>query len=653
MNSPSTASSSANALIKANGSRSRPLESRSPLDTLQHAVALQGQGQHSAAKTLLHQVLDAEPHNAAALYSLAVIALHGGDHQQALELCERGLSAAPTAAILWYAKGAALQGLDRTTPALEAFDRALAIKPDYLEVLVMSGVLLRHLFRHHEALQRFNTILKHDPNHQVALNNLGIMLTEYKQSEEAIRMFRRLVELNPDYDFAVGLLFYERMHICDWTDFEALTAQITAGVRAGKRICKSLSLMSASDQPGDHLQAARIFADHICPVRGPALHGGRRYGHRKIRLAYLSPDLREHPVTHLLAGVFEGHDKSRFETFAVSIGIDDGSRLRQRVVQAFDHFIDARAMGSLQVARLIREHEIDVLVDLGGYTADTRTDILAYRPAPVQVNYLGYPGSMGTDYHDYIIADRHVIPPEHQSFYSERVAYMPDSYLPTDGSIRISAETPTRAACGLPETGFVFCAFSHEYKISPAVFGVWMRLLQAVPGSVLWLMARGALAQANLRKEARARGVDPERLIFAKRVKHVEDHLARYRVADLFLDTNPYNAHTTAADALMAGLPVVTYWGNAFPSRVAGSVLSAMGLAELVAGSLPGYEALALSLARDPQALAKLRARVAASRDASPLFDTEWYRIHLESLFISMWRAHELNGVSDEVGGRA
>jgi len=291
----------------------------------------------------------------------------------------------------------------------------------------------------------------------------------------------------------------------------------------------------------------------------------------------------------------------------------------------------------------MRDMEVDIAVDLGGYTSDTRTEVFAFRPAPVQVNYLGYPGTMGSDYYDYILADPQIIPPEHQRFYTERVAYLPDAYLPTDRSVQIAERTPTRAECGLPDDAFVFCSFSHDYKINPPLFDIWMRLLIKVPGSVLWLMARGDLAQGNLRKEAEARGVDPDRLVFAGRVPLVEDHLARYRQADIFLDTHPYNAHTTAADALMAGLPVVTFIGDAFPARVAASLLHAIGMPELVAGSKEGYEALALKLAQDPLLILALRTKLVNNQRTHPLFDTKGFCRNIESILISMWRKAELD----------
>lgn len=622
-----------------------------PDDKLIQAIELQNKGELNAATKLFQEILALDPNNAAALYSMSVIALNSGNPTDAMQYSERGIRAAPQFAPLLYVHGAVLQAFGRKEEALRSFDAALEIQPEYVEVLLNSGVLLRGLFRHKEALERFNKILTIDPNNVAALGNCGILLTEFKQSEQAILMFERLIKLKPDYDYGLGLLFYERMHVCDWTDFEALSKQIVDGVRAGKRVCKTLAFMSTSDAASDHLLAARIFASHYCPKNPRNLWQGERYRHDRIRLAYVSPDLREHPVGHLMAGIFEHHDKSRFETIAISLGVDDQSRLRGRMLNAFDKFIDARDMSSEKIAQMMREMEIDIAVDLGGYTSDTRTDVFSYRPVPVQVNYLGYPGTMGTDYIDYILADRHIIPPEHQQFYSEKVVYLPDSYLPTDSSVNISERTPTRNECGLPETGVVFCSFSHDYKISPPVFDVWMRLLAQVPGSVLWLMSRGETAQRNLRKEAELRGVDSSRLIFASRVPMVEDHLARYRQADIFLDTHPYNAHTTAADALMAGLPVVTYVGGSFPARVAGSLLHAIGVPELITYSLDEYEALVLRLAREPRLLADLRAKVAAHKNSHALFDTKGFCFNLEAAYIAMWRTRQLGDVRDEIDG--
>lgn len=606
---------------------------------LVQAIQLQNQGKVAEAEAAFREILSASPADGAALYSLAVILLNSGRTEEAVKLTSNGVQLAPTFAPLRFVHGAILQALSDFPAALASFDEALKLKPDYVEVWLNSGVLLRNMHRHKESLERFNHVLTLDPGHVSALANCGILLTEFKQSEQAIKMFEHLLKLKPDYDFGLGLLEYERLHICDWTDFDVMSEKIITGIRSGKRTCKTLALMAISDSASDHFEAAKIFSEFYCPPSTTKLWKGERYKHDKIRIAYVSPDLREHPVGHLMAGIFELHDKSRFETIAISLGIDDGGRLRARMLKAFDRFIDVREMSSLKVAQLMRDLQIDIAIDLGGYTSDTRTDVFSFRPCPVQVNYLGYPGTMGVDYYDYILADQTIIPPDQQQFYSEKVAYLPDTYLPTDSSVKISERTPTRAECGLPETGFVFCSFSHDYKISLHVFDIWMRLLQQVPGSVLWMMSRNETSIRNLRREAEKRGVEGARLIFAGRVPLVEDHLARYRQADLFLDTHPYNAHTTSADALMAGLPVLTYMGNSFPSRVAASLLHAIGVPELVTHSHEEYESLALTLAQHPNLLGDLKAKIVENKPHSSLFNTKKFCENLEAAYTEMWRS--------------
>ena len=444
------------------------------------------------------------------------------------------------------------------------------------------------------------------------------------------------MKVNPNHNFALGLLCYERLRACNWTDFDGLSQRIVEGTRSGRRVCKPLGLFAITDSASDHFLSARIFAHYYLPKYLPPMWRGERYRHERIRLAYVSPDLREHPVGHLMAGVLERHDKARFETIAYSLGADDQSRLRQRIQGSFDQFIDARGMTPRQIAQSMREKEIDIAVDLAGYTTGSLVAIFCHRPAPVQVNFLGYAGTMGTEYIDYIIADQHVIPPDTQAFFSEKVAYLPDTYLPTDASIQISERTPARTECGLPENGPVLCSFSHDYKISPAILDTWMRILTRLPEAVLWLMSRSEVSQQSLRAAAAARGIDGSRLVFATRVPLVEDHLARYLVADLFLDTFPYNAHTTAADALMAGLPVLTYMGSGFPSRVAGSLLHAIGMPELIASSFEDYENMAVELASNHQRLLALKKRLAVNAQTHPLFKTDLFCKNLEASFIQM-----------------
>lgn len=635
---------------RASAATSTPQVDRS---VLIRAIELQNQGHVAPAEQLLLHYLTQAPTDPVAVYSLAVIWLRMPNPAPALDLLERAVNAGTDFAPLWFAHATVLVKVGRRDDALQSYQRAIDLKPDYGDAMINSGVLLRDLQQHVAALTRFQQVLALQPDNVMALSNAATLMTEFKRGEEAVAMLERLVQLAPEHDYALGMLCHEKLQGCDWQGFEALSQRVIDGVRAGRRSSKSLGLMALSDSAEDHQRCARLFAQQRYPAAAAPLWTGERYRHDRIRVAYVSPDLREHPVGHLMAGIFERHDKARFETTGLSLGVDDGSRLRERMTRAFDQFIDARQMTAVQIAALLREREIDIVVDLAGYTADSRSEIFTWRPAPVQVNFLGYPGTMGLGCMDYILADRHVIPPEHWRFYDEQVVYLPDAYLPPASNLQIAETTPSRADCGLPPTGVVFCSFNHDYKILPAVFAVWMRLLLQVPGSVLWLMSRSERSQRNLRASAQAAGIDPDRLVFAQRVPRVEDHLARYRVADLFLDTHPYNAHSTAADALLAGLPVLTCSGQSFPSRVAGSLLQAAGLPELVTHTVADYEQLALALARDPARLAALKARLLERQRDSALFDVDAFTRHLETAYIAMWRQSQLGGARDALSAPA
>jgi protein O-GlcNAc transferase len=470
-----------------------------------------------------------------------------------------------------------------------------------------------------------------------ALYGRGNALYDLKRYDEAIASYEKALAISPEFEYAAGMLANTRMHCCDWRACEEESERLAADIRAGKSRIYPFAYLGISDSPQDQLLCSRIWVrDRYSPSPAP-IWKGERYRHDRIRLAYLSADFHEHATAYLMAGLFEAHDRARFETIAVSFGPDSNDAMRARLVAAFDRFIDVRLQSDREVAALMRELEIDIAVDLKGYTGDARAGILSHRAAPVQVNYLGYPGTMGANFIDYIIADRIVIPEEHRGCYTEKAVYLPDTYQVNDSKRVVAARTPTRSAAGLPEHGFVFCSFNNANKIRPMVFDAWMRLLGKVEDSVLWLLASNAAAPRNLRKEAAHRGIAPERLIFAPTVT-LEDHLARHRVADLFLDTLPYNAHTSASDALWAGLPVLTCMGTAFAGRVAASLLNAIGLNQLIAKSLEEYEALALELATNRSLLADIGSKLADNRDICPLFDTDRFRRHMEAAYMRMWK---------------
>jgi len=607
---------------------------------LQKALELQQQGKLVEAEAYFLDIVSDNPQSIPALFSLGGIEHNRKNPQKALSYFERAIAIKPDYPPLWFNLGVTLQSLKFFDKALASYNRALELDPRYVEALMNRGTVLVDMKRHKDALLDYEALLKIDPNNDKALCNRGIILTDFKLNDVAIATFERLLAISPNYNYAAGLLCFAKLHACDWKNLDSLRQLIIEGVRAGRRVCKSMAFTAIAQEPEDHLLCARIFADHFCPAQKP-LWQGEKYDHRKIRIAYVSPDFREHPVGHLIAGVFEHHDRDKFETIAVSLGIDDNSPLRQRVKAAFDEFIDGRQIPSYDIARMLREKEVDILIDLAGFTADSRPDLFAWRPAPVQVNYLGYSSTMGTSYHDYIIADRNIIPEKYRDCYSEKVVYLPDTYLPTDSTIQIAATTPPRREYGLPDTGFIFCSFNHDYKINPQIFDIWMRLLTKVPGSVLWLMKLNESAETNLRKEAAARGVAPERIIFATRVPRIEDHLARYRMADLFLDTFPCNAHSTASDVLRAGLPIVTCRGKAFAGRVAAGLLEIVGLPELITETPASYEKLALKLATDIKSLKRIRKKLSAKLESSPLYDTALYCRNLEKAYAEMYARYQ------------
>ena len=520
------------------------------------------------------------------------------------------------------------------TAALADADAALAKNPIDAQALELRANALAELGRRDEAVQSYTRALQARPNNPDALYNRANNFMALRRLDEAVRDYAEVVRLAPDYPYARGSLAFAKLCNCDWSGGNRDLAAVTADVRAGKPAVPFQALVLCPE-PADAFTAAKTVIARKYPAQTP-LWKGKAYRHDKIRIAYLSADFHDHAVARQIAGVFEHHDKTRFETHALSFGPDSNSPMRQRLTRSFDSFQDMRSSAAESVAQRLRGMEIDIAVDLMGFTETSRPDILSHRPAPIQVNYLGYPGTMGADYVDYLIADHVVTPESDAPHYAEKLVRLPHSYLPADGE-RAIGQTPSRAAAGLPEQGFVFCCFNHPYKITPAIFDIWVRLLAANFGSVLWLASMAPAAAANLRREAAARGIAPERLVFAPFVNSDADHLARLRLADLFLDTLPYNAHATACDALWAGVPVLTVMGNGFPGRVAASLLTSLGLPELIAPSVEAYETTAGNFAREPLLLCEMKEKLARNREAMPLFDTARFTRNLERAYITMW----------------
>ncbi|MGI8894975.1 MAG: tetratricopeptide repeat protein [Casimicrobiaceae bacterium] len=559
---------------------------------------------------------------------------------EALASYDRTLGLEPNLAVAHCNRGLVLSALERHVEALASYDRALALAPRFAEALNNRADALIALMRHEEALSSCERALAIKPAFAEALQNRGAARSYLGQHEAAIEDFQRALDLDDRLPFARGALLHSRMHCCDWRTYEADSKRVRADVRSGHRSAEPFVLLGISDSAQEQLRCAQTWVRTQCPRSAMTLWTGERYRHDRIRLAYVSANFRDHALGHLMVGLFEQHDRKRFETIAISLGRDDDSAMRSRLKGAFERFIDVGRRSDHEVAQRMREMEVDIAVDLTGFATDARPRIFALRPAPIQVGYLAYPGTMGADYIDYLLADEITIPPEHHDCYTEQVVYLPDSYLVNDSNRPIAERTPTRAEVGLPDHGFVFCSFNNNYKITPEIFHVWMRLLRETPGSVLWLLEGNTLAPHNLRQEAAARNIEPDRLVFGPRVK-VEEHLARHRLADLFLDTLPCNAHTTASDALWAGVPVVTCLGTTFAGRVAASLLHAVGLPELITHSLHEYASLALRLATDQSQLREIRQKLASQRESWPLFDTDRSRQHIEAAYIDMWERYQ------------
>ena len=528
--------------------------------------------------------------------------------RQARAEAERRIARAATDPLAWRDLGDALSGLGRHKRAIACYDKALSFSPNNSVTWKKRAAAVRAT----GASQGLPNPPQ-DSKDARAWAILAARLFGSKRYVEASEASDRALAIEPENVAAARVGIQARLWACEWHRRDADERRITEELAAGRQIIMPFYHRVISDSEEESLIVARLAARGIFAPASP-LWRGERYSHDKIRLAYSSTDFRDHVVADVMVGLFEHHDKSRFEITAISLGPDDGSATRRRVVAAFDRFVHAQTESDGGIAKLLRDLEIDIVVDLNGNSGDARPGIFGHRAVPLQVTFQGYPGTMGAPFFDYMIADAFTIPLENRQFYSEQIVNMPHTYMPNDNTRPIAERTPTRAEAGLPEEGFVFACHNHEYKISPDIFDIWMRLLKQVDGSVLWLKSVNPSAVINLRREAAAWGVAPERLIFAPRLPKAEDHLARLQLADLFLDTRPYNAHATACDALWAGLPVLTCPGRAFPARVAASVLFAIGLPELVAASLEDYEALALALAHDPQRLAAIREKLAHNR---------------------------------------
>jgi predicted O-linked N-acetylglucosamine transferase (SPINDLY family) len=601
--------------------------------------SLRGLGRTAEALASFDRALELNPLFAAGCGNRAAARLDLGQPGAALEDCDRALQIDARCVAAHNNRGTALRHLCRLPEALASYERALQLQPGYADAEVNRGNLLRELGRAGEALASFERALALKPDLAAALSGRAELLAESGRYQEAAICTARLLELAPDWPFAAGLLMQCRLQECDWTDYDARVTRLLAAVERGDRAVAPFWCLALSDSARLQRRCARTFLESQQPPHPAPLAPRRRGNHPRIRVAYLSADFREHPVSRLLAGVFEQHDRERFDVSAVSSAARDRGALGRRVAAAFGGFHDISRLTDSQAAEMLRELEVDILVDLLGYTQGLRPGLLTLRPAAIQVNYLGYPGTLGADCMDYIIADEFVIPADAEDHYSEHVVRLPGSFQANDAR-RAASGRSRRAQAGLPEDGPVLCCFNTSHKLTPPVFDIWMRLLGRCAGSVLWLLAGSSLTRSNLAHEASRRGIAPERIVFAPRLPYAE-HLARLSLADLYLDTLPFNGGASASDALWAGVPVLTCAGEAFASRMAGSLLHALCLPELIAHDLEQYERVGHELLAAPERLAAVRGRLTGGRAEEALFNTQRFCRELEAAYQLMWARYE------------
>jgi protein O-GlcNAc transferase len=597
-----------------------------------------GLGRLNAAIESYAKALRIRPDIAETHVNLGKVLSQLGRQDDAISCFHNAIRIKPGYADAHYSLGVAFQTRGRDGEAVAAYQKAIGIKPDFAEAYDNFGILLRHMGHHDESITCFQKELALRPQNAATHVQLGISLAKAERYPESNAAFAAALALQPNLADTLGQKLFQAALICDWDTLAAEAATIAALGLDGPAVRPFVSL-PLEDEPARHRIRAQRFVKErftipeLAPLARPAAKPAR------IRIGYFSANFHNHAVMYLMAKVLERHHRSQFEVHAYSYGPDTDDEMRLRTQKSVEVSHDVRTLSSREIAEQARRDGIDIAIDLMGHTENARSDIFAYRSAPIQINYLGYPGSWGAPFMDYILADRTLVPEGHEHHYSEKIIYLPHTYMPSDDEREISNRPMTRREMGLPEQGVVFCSFNNIYKIGAKEFDVWMRLLDQVGGSVLWLKGTNEWARSNLRKEAQKRNIDPDRIVFTERVS-MPEHLARHQLADLFLDTFHYNAHSTASDALWAGLPVITLAGQSFAARVAASLLCAIGLPELVTHSAEEYERLALELARDSQKLAALKTKLAGLKRGTPLFDTERFTRNLEEAYAQAYQRY-------------
>lgn len=595
---------------------------------------------HNPAKAidLMAKAILINPNDSSSCSNLGNALLELKKYEEALYIYTKAISIDPNSAVAYYNRGNAFRELGMLKESADDYTKAIEINPNNPQFFYNHGNVLRELGRLERAKRNYEVAIALDPAYEDVYVNLGHTLNELGKLSEAVACYNKALELDPENVFLPGTILHSKMKLCDWSGFDVILGELSNDVRGRKKILAPLSTLSLLDSPKLHKQFSRVYTKVECPEDnslGPIIP----VKNKKIKVGYYSADFRSHAVAYLTAGLFEVQDTNKFEFVAFQMCPDKGDRIQKRIYAAFgsDKVINVEDRSDEEIALMSRHMGIDIAVNLGGHTKDARTKAFAKRCAPIQVNYLGYAGTMGAEYMDYIIADKIVIPKSRRNDFVEKVVYLPDCYQANDSKREVSGKVYTREEQGLPETGFVFCCFNNLYKILPDVFDSWMRILKAVPDSVLWLKVDNDEAVENINREALNRGVDSSRLVFSKHIRTQADHLARHKLADLFIDTFPYTAHTTASDSLWSGVPLLTRVGKSFASRVAASLLTAVWLPEMIVKTTGQYEAMAIDLALNPAKLERIRSRLESNKLRAPLFNTEVFSSNLERIYTIMY----------------
>ena len=590
------------------------------------------QGQLERAAILIAKALKIDPDVASAHNNYGNVLQDQRKLSSALASYDRAISLDPNYAEAHNNRGDLLQSLGRMSEALSSYARALEVSPRYAAAFYNQGNAYGRLGRWRDAVESYDHALSIEPFHPQALMNRGNALVELRDNEAAVQSYTDALSIDPTIPYLAGTLLHVNMQQCQWADYQARLEALLCDLGAGRPVCLPFPLLSLTEDVVLHKRVAQAWIESAHKKARAAWVPKERSANEKFKIGYFSGDFCNHPVAYLTAGLFEAHDRSRFEIFAFSFGPDTQDEMRIRLERTFDHFLDVKDCTDSQLIARARECDLDIAVDLTGLTKGCRPGVFLARVAPIQMSYLGYPGTTGIPEMDYVVVDKTIAEPADAEHYTEKFIRLAHSYQANDPSRKPSDRIFSRAELGLPVTGFVFCCFNNNYKINPGIFDCWMRILQSVPGSVLWLREATAQTAHNLRRAAQERGVDGARLVFASRIESMGDHLARQRVADLFIDALPYNAHTTASDALWAGVPVLTCKGRSYAGRVGASLLAALDLKELITSDLEEYVQAAVALAKDPARLDSLRVKLQQQLRTGPLFDIQRFTRNFEQV---------------------